>query len=773
MRKQSLAICLLAALVACQQTPTEPNPLDYDEIDVCFKATLAGVDWPEGATVGIVATCSRDGAEGALMSESPIARFKAGGDYLVPVSENDRVIARKGDHAFHFVAVYPYPEGNVDLKAIPLVVPATQDGTSDLNARLVSYGQTSALTVLPPVALTLSSPFSILTFNVSSNVLSGSSEKIKQIQVSNPSGALTQSVTLNAITGELSQTAGENQLTVDFGDGLDLSESSAAIQFLTAPFTIPEGGVQVSITEGDGAVTSLDALTSDKDNGKQIKAGEEYSTTLRTGGIATISKISSTDDWTAFAASIEEGNDYAGKTVTLTNDLIVSTFFAHANGTFKGTFDGDGHKMTANANKWPLFHTIGAEGTVKNLNVYGSFGEFAFPETAGNATIAMVNLGTIEDCVNYSSTDLKVESACIIGSLCAQNGGVVRGCVNKGNITVDFAAPVSKSNMYGGGISALGHTVTGNATETYLDNEGCVAGQFINCTNEGNIYVTSTTAIRPSRNALGGICGLVYLNGTVFDGCVNKGNISRLSEGEASNNGTSCLGGILGRSAAWHTGGNGDSSAIDNGDTNGYSTTYTNCSNSGTLMCKTRHSACITSANMTGARLDAAGGIVGAAIGHGSNVQRFTGCTNTGTISGGWALTVNTQVLGGIVGFARVAEIKDCTVNATFKSLAPDQPVGAAGGFVGFAKNDVNVSGSSSAKCTMDLYPRTSAPALLFYGLAMGNVQSEPCSIAASVSGSIKVSDADLGVTASNFKDFVVASISGYKPDLSNVTWAE
>jgi hypothetical protein len=171
--------------------------------------------------------------------------------------------------------------------------------------------------------------------------------------------------------------------------------------------------------------------------------------------------------------------------------------------------------------------------------------------------------------------------------------------------------------------------------------------------------------------------------------------------------------------------------------------------------------------------MDAVGGIVGAAIGKGSNVQTITGCSNTGTVSGGWNPTVNTTVLGGIVGLARVTEIKNCTVNATVKALGAEFPVGAAGGFVGWAKNDVNISGSSSAKVAMDLYARTSAPTLLFYGLAIGNIAASPSAISASVGGSIKVGGSDLGVSADNYLEYVVSSGSNYAPSLDNVLWAE
>ncbi|MBQ9891580.1 MAG: hypothetical protein IJM35_00295 [Bacteroidales bacterium] len=503
--------------------------------------------------------------------------------------------------------------------------------------------------------------------------------------------------------------------------------------------------------------------------------GTIYPTTIPFVPGSSDDAIMNADQWAAFAKQVADGDDFAGKTVKIGADITVDGYFEYANGTFNGTLEGNNHVMTANGNQWPLFATIGENGKVQNLTVGGSFAAMANPGVAGNATIAKVNKGTIYKCTSTSTVNLTLStSGCVFGAICGQNGGVVEECVNKGDITIDFAITANGA-LYGGGISAIGHTVNGNSTATLLDNEGCVAGKFINCTNEGNISVTVTGNKKPTKNGIGGICGLVYMNGTSFDGCVNKGDISRISDGEASNNGCSSLGGILGRAAAWYTTGSGDSAALDNGDKNGFATTYTNCSNSGAILCKVRHNACIKSATESGARVDGVGGIVGAAIGKGTNVQTITGCSNTGTLSAGWSHDTNNSVLGGIVGLARVAEIKDCSVNASFKALGTSGPIGAAGGFVGFVKDNVNVSGNSVAKSDMDLYVRTTSNPVynvMYCGLAFGNVATS-ATISAKVSGSIKVDGSDLGVSSDNYLEYIVSSGSNFTPSLDNVLWAE
>lgn len=72
-------------------------------------------------------------------------------------------------------------------------------------------------------------------------------------------------------------------------------------------------------------------------------------------------------------------------------DLSVPEYFAYANGTFEGTFEGNGKTMTAGANVWPLFATVGEKGVVRNLNFDGAFTTMVNPASAGNAVIAKVN----------------------------------------------------------------------------------------------------------------------------------------------------------------------------------------------------------------------------------------------------------------------------------------------------------------------------------------------------------------------------------------------
>ena len=470
--------------------------------------------------------------------------------------------------------------------------------------------------------------------------------------------------------------------------------------------------------------------------------------TIVDGDIYTVS------DWNAFAAAIEGGETYEGRTITLRSDLAVDTYFGYGNGTFEGTFDGNNKTMTANGNIWPLFATVGVKGVVKNLTMAGSFARFANTGEAGNATIAKINKGLIQKVTNYSSAEISVTTAVVFASICGQNGGTLDECKNYGNITITYAGSGNNA-FYGGGLCAIGHTVSGDPAPSALNTDGtCTPGIFTKCENHGTITLTATGG-KPVRQGFGGICGLVYFNGVKFSGCKNTGNISRISNGEISNNFSASVGGILGRSAGWYTTGSGDSGALDT-SINGFDTEFTKCSNSGTINCVCRHSGGITK-NGTFARTDGVGGIVGTTIGTSTNIAKLSSCSNTGKITGGWNANVNTTALGGLIGIANYTELYSCSSICSIESVSNSYYIGAAGGLVACAMTDVKVKDNCVAVPKMNIYAYSGKPFL--YGLVLGNI-SASASVSASVGGNIIAGGNDLGITSANYTNYLVASDS-------------
>ena len=527
--------------------------------------------------------------------------------------------------------------------------------------------------------------------------------------------------------------------------------------------------------------SGLELLLMDVNGDYQIKTATNSFTAAQGGiydmefafepdGKSTENDIFSVEDWTTFAKAVAGGNTFEGQTINLMADLTVPEYFEYGNGVFEGTFEGNGKTMTANANQWPLFAEIGANGAVRNLNVAGKFARFANAGSAGNAVIAKINRGTISDCVNYADAEVSTTGSTVFGAIAAQNGGIIERCANYGDIAVtQNAASATAAGFYGGGISAIGHTVLGSQELTKLDiDETCTAGTFIDCENHGNITAVATGQAA-TKCAYGGICGLVYMNGVKFSGCRNYGDVSRISNGEESSQASGSVGGILGRSAGWFITDQGSTLPIDNGDVNGFDTVYENCMNEGALHIECMHSGGIK-ANVSAARLDAAGGIVGAAIGKDANVQKFTDCTNTGDVTGGWTTDVNTASLGGLAGLATDAEFSGCTVNCAVKSLDKTYNIGAAGGVAGFVRSDVTVTGCT-VSAAIDAYTYPEKP--LFTGLVFGNVVTSASVTDTNVSGSISEDGTDFGITAENYVGFICDGASNAQPSTSNVTYAE
>lgn len=496
--------------------------------------------------------------------------------------------------------------------------------------------------------------------------------------------------------------------------------------------------------------------------------------------------IQTVEDWDAFIEGVKTGsynrfvNPETGEV-----ELLASLTFEQAPAypatdenasiEFNGKFNGNNNSITCNAFTRPLFNFLGKDAEVKNLTVNGSFKEMLNAGLCGNAVIAKVNKGLIENVTSNVETTLEITTGFIFGAICGQNGGTLKNCKNTGNITLTYAA-TGNSGLYGGGLAAIGHTVSGDPAATSLNvDETCTPGQFINCENSGNISITATAG-KPVRQGIGGICGLVYFNGVKFDNCVNTGNISRISNGETSNNLSASLGGILGRSAAWYTTGTGDSGAFDNGYDDagaltgkGYDTEYTNCSNSGALFCECRHSGGVIADKNT-RRSDNVGGITGLALGTEGKIQKFTNCANTGELKGGWSKDVNTIILGGITGYTSFCEISGCNSICEIKSTDNTKSIGAAGGLVGYAINEVTIKDNCVSVPTMDIYGKANSTNFL-YGLVIGNIFKGAEVLSVSIAGSITADGTVIEINSDNYTNYLVSANSGTQLTSPVTTW--
>ncbi len=266
----------------------------------------------------------------------------------------------------------------------------------------------------------------------------------------------------------------------------------------------------------------IDAVTNATISAKAIVAATESAlsdATVSMSGNGTAKKpylIRNAAQLQAFATAVDNGEDYAGKFIALSDDIDledienwnpIGTESGETN-IFNGTFDGKGHtisNLTIDAEiqtegNYGLFSTLGNQAVVKNLNVTDA--DMTVTDTADIARVGVIAGDTqktagsgdtglaahIDNCsttgtINVETTGDKLAfGGGFVGRLF--NGGVVTNCWSDVDITVK-ALNGSKS-AYAGGIAGT----TGNYAV------------IANCATFGDC-----SAIAPKNTNFGGMAG--------------------------------------------------------------------------------------------------------------------------------------------------------------------------------------------------------------------------------------------------------------------------
>ena len=244
--------------------------------------------------------------------------------------------------------------------------------------------------------------------------------------------------------------------------------------------------------------------------------------TLLTGALAAddVTVISSPVELIAFRKSVNNGNDYAGRTVVLGDNIDLSlqdinwtpigtgtrSGSGYTGNAFKGTFDGRGFTISG----------LTIDATVSGANVDDAYGLFGVID---GATVTNLTLANVHITVN--------------GGECV--GGVVGLMVNGStvsNIEMDVGSGITAVRGLGGivGRMTISGTIENCVNEASINGSGANVGGIVGAAYytavSSEMYITNCKnygAVTCTAGVAGGIAGLSAAN---VSGCENRAVIT-------------------------------------------------------------------------------------------------------------------------------------------------------------------------------------------------------------------------------------------------------
>lgn len=289
-------------------------------------------------------------------------------------------------------------------------------------------------------------------------------------------------------------------------------------------------------------------------------AGSDKTTTTEENGYTVYSfvqayTISSIADLTQFASEIANGNNFAGETVKLTQNITLTEEFSpiapgtrsgrNAVGTgFAGIFDGggntiDGLTITNGAASDAIgFFGIIDGGEVKNVNFTNVNINVPNCENAGTVAGLVVNGGKVSGVTVSGSVAAKRGNGGIVGRMIAN--GEISNCVNNATMTATAA-------NVGGIVGAAYYTSEGvEMTISNCTNNGAInsthygVGGIVGLSSANVIGCTNTAEVTGAGSSIGGVVGEQQNAGSVIN-CTNTKGVT--NNGATGTYGT---GGIIG-----------------------------------------------------------------------------------------------------------------------------------------------------------------------------------------------------------------------------------
>ena len=189
-----------------------------------------------------------------------------------------------------------------------------------------------------------------------------------------------------------------------------------------------------------------------------VSDGDHWKITGQVGGTHIPATIDNNTDWQNFGTVVTCGYDYSGKTVTLGNNVSVSTVVGTADRPFAGTFDGQGNTLTVNINvssgssNTPAapFAAIGG-ATIQNLHVAGSISSNAMrPASIASFVTDDSEITNCKSSVSITaSLDADVDAGGFVGRVNENKTITMTGCAFTGSINFSHTYGFEGGGMVG------------------------------------------------------------------------------------------------------------------------------------------------------------------------------------------------------------------------------------------------------------------------------------------------------------------------------------
>jgi hypothetical protein len=225
-------------------------------------------------------------------------------------------------------------------------------------------------------------------------------------------------------------------------------------------------------------------------------------------------------------------------TATLMDDVDVQGVELPSAESYAGSFDGQGFAIKNWTSSSPLFKTLNAGATVKDLVLHSTCTlTLAETEVPYQSFVVAHNLGTVTGCVNKAAVNYTASAlnARVFGTIVGFNAGNVKDCHNEGDFNLILSG-ASADQSIAGVVGAFASTETEEAVK--------------NCTNKGNLAVGYTGTLAGKTLNVAGVCASAFnseaesvANVGTLRLCTNNGKVSLTLAGEQTD-GTANVAGV-------------------------------------------------------------------------------------------------------------------------------------------------------------------------------------------------------------------------------------